>query len=168
MLLEHEARDASPPLNQTCSENGGKSSDNNGASCEAQASTPDKEVAYLRSLLKAILISAAPPPAAAPVTAPADVHHADVASARLSSADAAPPSCGTFNSCSSCIAATGCAWCLAARSCRTDAAWQCQGDIDHVSHSGIGRHARCPSVQVGFQMQLRTHCSAGWAVVSKR
>ncbi len=51
--------------------------------------------------------------------------------------------------------ATGCAWCISQRACRRDEAWQCQGDVDHVSVSGIGKHIFCPSLQTLEELRLR-------------
>lgn len=127
-LLEHEAREASENLTCSSPENGGKASDDHGASCSTHASSPEKEVTYLRTLLKAILVAASPASAPAPSAASAteDQQQRDVAAANPSSSPPPPPSCNTFNSCSSCVETAGCAWCLAARSCRPDAPWQCQ------------------------------------------
>uniref|UniRef100_A0A7S1XMM3 Uncharacterized protein n=1 Tax=Phaeomonas parva TaxID=124430 RepID=A0A7S1XMM3_9STRA len=52
--------------------------------------------------------------------------------------------CAAHLSCGKCVAG-GCAWCVADRVCRDDKPWQCQGDTDHVSISGVGKLSECPA-----------------------
>lgn len=51
--------------------------------------------------------------------------------------------CTHWLGCKDCVS-HGCAWCLAGRTCKEDVAWNCQGDVDHVGLSGIGKHTTCP------------------------
>ena len=55
----------------------------------------------------------------------------------------AAPRCDAHLDCGSCVSG-GCAWCISDRACRPDEAWQCQGDVDHIGLSGIGKHTACP------------------------
>ena len=58
---------------------------------------------------------------------------------------ATPPApCSSHLGCDPCIK-SGCAWCIGARACKQDIPWQCQGDVDHISYSGVGKHLSCPS-----------------------
>ena len=50
--------------------------------------------------------------------------------------------CALLASCEACRAAS-CGWCLATRRCVNDAAWLCQGDVDHIG--SVGTRAQCPS-----------------------
>ena len=52
--------------------------------------------------------------------------------------------CAAHTGCGACVAG-GCAWCISQRACRVDEAWQCQGNVDHIGRSGIGKHLECPS-----------------------
>ena len=56
----------------------------------------------------------------------------------------AVPRCSSYLSCGVCVE-NGCGWCISQRACRVDEAWQCQGDVDHISLSGIGKHTQCPT-----------------------
>jgi len=55
-----------------------------------------------------------------------------------------PAPCSSHLGCDPCIK-SGCAWCIGARACKEDIPWQCQGDVDHISYCGVGKHLSCPS-----------------------
>lgn len=57
-----------------------------------------------------------------------------------------PVPCSAYHSCNECIS-NRCAWCLADRACRPDEVYQCQGEVDHVGLSPIGRHRECPRTE---------------------
>jgi hypothetical protein len=55
-----------------------------------------------------------------------------------------PRECSDIIDCRECVSSR-CGWCISQRACRKDEAWQCQGDVDHVGLSGIGKFRECPN-----------------------
>ena len=105
-----------------------------------------KDVIYKLVLKANAADTAPPPPAAAPSLSQQQAEHSSLSSTASAPAPApAPASCSSFLSCQTCIDSGHCAWCIGARACKEDIPWQCQGDTDHISYSGIGLHTACPT-----------------------
>lgn len=62
--------------------------------------------------------------------------------------------CNSQYSCDTCIASSQCAWCISHRACRKNAAWECQGDEDHVSLTQ-GNYRSCPQLNEDSEEALK-------------
>lgn len=117
---------------------------------EELLSSPEGDVEELKDVLAELVMQYSElmkeePPVESLVVDPAQGEVAPVAP---------PKPCTSHLGCDTCVAAN-CAWCIAARACREDVPWQCQGDVDHISLSGIGRHSQCPTAEELAQSRKR-------------